>query len=76
MKNEVDRFTLEENIMTCWGVTEDIDLIIGAVNDMEIAPSDADDLVNTLIGLRGLSELRFKKLFDTLSHLIESGQFK
>ena len=62
--------------MTCWSVTDDLDLLINSVNDMEIAASDADDLVNTLMGIRSLSELRFKKLFETFEYLLKTAQLK
>ena len=62
--------------MTCWSVTDDLDLLINSVNDMEIAASDADDLVNTLMGIRSLSELRFKKLFETFEYLLKTEQLK
>ena len=53
-----DIFDFEQNIMKCWNVTDDIDLLIDAVCDGE---SSQDDLANALIGMKALYQMKFEK---------------
>ena len=65
------RFDLEEDIMSCWQVTEELKVILDALGhdpvfiDMDVAYSDK--LMNLLIGMRAMNELKFNKLFNTFS---------
>lgn len=62
MKDANDRFDLEQNIMKCWNVTSDIDLVYE--NVMERDEMTKDDIANALLGLRELYEMRFEKLWQ------------
>lgn len=67
------RFDLEEDILSCWQVTEELKVILDALGydplfkDMDAAYSDK--LMNLLIGMRAMNELRFNKLFSTFSEV-------
>lgn len=67
MKDATDRFDLEQNIMKCWSVTEDIYLLYENVMEKEMTK---DEISNVLLGLHQLYELKFNKLFDNFETLV------
>ena len=57
------RFDLEQEIMHCWNIVDDINLIYTThLDKRELTP---DELANILIGLKELYQLKFETLFDT-----------
>jgi hypothetical protein len=70
-----DRFDLENAIMQCWALTDDLDLIIEDVWEGSTEEPDIDEIGNALIGLQRLHALRMNKLFNVFSELVETGQF-
>jgi hypothetical protein len=66
-----DRFDLEQNIMQCWNVTDDIDLLYK--NVMEKNPS-TDEIANFLLGLKTIYHSKFEELFDNFGALVEEGK--
>jgi hypothetical protein len=68
-----DRFDLEQHIMKCWNVTEDIDLLNYNVLEKDMSK---DDISNFLLGLKTIYECKFNNLFDNFSELIENGTIK
>ena len=66
-----DRFDLEQNIMQCWNVTDDIDLLYK--NVMEKNPS-TDEIANFLLGLKTIYHAKFEELFDNFGALVEEGK--
>lgn len=68
-----DRFDLEQHIMKCWNVTEDIDLLNYNVLEKDISK---DEISNFLLGLKTIYNAKFDDLFDNLSKLIEEGKIK
>ena len=60
-----DRFDLEQDIMKCWNVTEDIDNFIAAREDMS-----EDQQLNYLIGLKHIYEVKFNNLWTTFESCI------
>lgn len=67
MKDATDRFDLEQNIMKCWSVTEDIYLLYENVMEKELTK---DQIANALLGLHQLYEMKFEKLFDNFETLV------
>lgn len=67
MKDSTDRFDLEQNIMKCWNVTEDIYLLYENVMEKELT---TDQIANALLGLHQLYEMKFEKLFDNFETLV------
>jgi hypothetical protein len=57
------RFELEQEILDCWGIVDDIDILLSGIKDKEIP---INNICNILIGLRDLYTLRFEKVLETL----------
>ena len=70
LKTTIDRFDLETQIMDCWSIINDIDLVFHA----EL--TDCDKTSNALLGLSSIGELKFKKLWKTYEELVHQGAFK
>jgi len=68
-----DRFELEQHIMKCWNVTEDIDLLNFNVLEKDISK---DEISNFLLGLKTIYNAKFEDLFDNFSKLLEDGKIK
>lgn len=66
---KVDRFDLEQDIMNCWNVTSDIELLYE--NVMERSPEmTTDEIANALLGLQTLYEMKFEKMFRHFESLV------
>jgi uncharacterized metal-binding protein len=72
MKN---RFDLEEELMKCWHVTDDIDLVCNLITDAEMPANTQDKVLNILIGMKTLYDARFNTVFSTLEELIKQRYF-
>lgn len=66
-----DRFDLEQNIMSCWGVVEDIE----AIYNTERLYNNQDDMMNALLGLKTLYQIKFEQLFAVFEHMIRQRKF-
>jgi hypothetical protein len=75
MKEGKDRFDLEDDIMKCWNVTEDLDMVLERVLDSpkfkNMPPELADKIANLLIGMKELYEMRFERLWETFESMIK-----
>jgi hypothetical protein len=60
-----DRFDLEQEIMKCWNVCEDIEAFINVRDSM-----DEDRQLNYLIGLKAMYEVKFDTLWKTFESCI------
>ena len=71
-----DRFDLEQDIMKCWNVVEDIKLLNKYV--LEGTPEGGtlttDRIANYLLGLEAVYELKFQELWNTFSETIKTNQ--
>lgn len=67
----MNRFDLEQSIMSCWGTKEDISLI--SERFLEDEEMSKDSIFNALEGLAALHDLRCKKLFETFELMISTG---
>ena len=69
----IDRFDLEQEIMKCWNVTDDLDTFLHAYLD---GPEmSVDEVSNVILGLSALYQLKFQKLWDTFEQLLKNGGF-
>jgi hypothetical protein len=68
-----DRFDLEQDIMKCWNVTDDIDLLYRNVMERDLSK---DDIANALLGMKTLYEMKFDELFTHFETLIRDGSIK
>ena len=64
------QFHLEQQIMQCWNITDDIDLLYENVldGDHELTP---DEIANYLLGMKQMCEMRFHKLFRTFEKFLK-----
>lgn len=60
-----DRFDLEQNIMQCWNVTDDIQLYLDMYDNM-----DEDQKMNFLIGLKQMYQMKFERCFNSFEKCI------
>jgi hypothetical protein len=67
--NSKTRFDLEQEIMGCWGVVDEIDLLIYEILEKEMSTDDAS---NFLLGLKTIYQAKFERLFDTFEHVISN----
>lgn len=67
-----DRFDLEQRIMDCWHIIEDIKEVNEAICEGNVS---TDEAVNILLGIEQLYNLRFDKLFRTFETLIRKDAF-
>jgi hypothetical protein len=69
----VDRFDLEQDIMKCWNITDDIDLLNFNVLEKDMTK---DEISNFLLGLKTIYQCKFENLFDNFSELVKNGKIK
>lgn len=61
-------FDLEQNIMKCWSVTDDIDTLLK--NVMENPKLSTDDIANVLLGMKTLYHMKFEECFDSFETFV------
>jgi hypothetical protein len=62
MKKMSDKiFDLEQQIMDCWHVVDDLKILTESVLEREMTK---DNIANITLGLETLYQLKFEKLFD------------
>lgn len=63
------RFDLEKQILDCWHIVDDLELLEELILDGD--PS-VDELANLVLGLKSLYRLKFEKCFNTFENCIKS----
>ena len=75
-----DRFDLEQQIMDCWSVVDDINTVyeyFGDHPDMAGCPAKVEDeMMNLLLGMKTMYQVKFDKLFRIFEQLVHQGEFK
>jgi len=68
-----DRFDLEQQILDCWKITDEIQLLNKNVLEGKVHGDEMnkDEISNFLLGLQSIYELKFDQLFDTFSKLVQ-----
>jgi hypothetical protein len=64
-----DRFDLEQNIMQCWNVCDDIQLYLDMYDNM-----DEDQRMNYLIGLKQMYQMKFERTWDNFEQCVRTRQ--
>lgn len=59
---------MEQKIMDCWAVVEDMKVLYEALLDKDLSQERA---ANVLLGLQELYDLKFQNLFDNYTQLIK-----
>ena len=75
MRNKMDRFDLETEIMSVWNTEQDLDTILYRLMDSSDGPCSEDDIANMLLGLKELHKSRCLKLWDVFETMITDGCF-
>lgn len=68
-----DRFDLEEQIMDCWGVVDDIKTVYSSGDNREVSE---DEMMNALVGLQTIYQMKFEKLYQTFELMVSQGVFE
>ena len=64
MSNNI--FDLEQQIMDCWKVTDDIELIANhLVRELDVDAITADTIVNKYFSVKELYEIKFDQMWKT-----------
>ena len=62
-------FDLEQEIMKCWNITDDLDVVtqhfVDSPDWKDIAAKVCDALMNKYSGIKELYDVRFQRLWDT-----------
>ena len=74
MTQKYDRFNLEAEIMSGWNTKDDLESITSRMMD-DPDPMSEDDIVNVLIGLIELHDIRCKKLFNVFETMVKERRF-
>jgi hypothetical protein len=64
-----DRFDLEQNIMQCWNVCDDIQLYLDMHDNM-----DEDQRLNYLIGLKQMYQMKFERCWNSFEQCVSTRQ--
>lgn len=62
-----DRFDLEQNIIQCWNVCDDIQLLLDSWDKL-----DEDQKLNYLIGLKQMYQLKFERAWDNFEVCVQT----
>ena len=62
---------LEQPIMDCWSVCDDLETMYRQIGDGERDPTQ-DELINALIGMRQLYQWKFGQLFYKYEQVLEA----
>jgi hypothetical protein len=63
-----DRFDFEQQIMKCWGITEELNLLNKCILEKDMSK---DEISNFVLGLETIYEHKFQELFDQFEYLIK-----
>jgi hypothetical protein len=69
----MDRFDLEQSILQCWNVCDDIDLLYENVMEKDMS---VDDIANALLGMKTLYQMKFDKCFNCFETLVSNKDIK
>ena len=64
------RFKLEEKILNCWNVIDDIKAVYTAHQD--IRALSVDEMSNVLMGIEHLYQIKFESLFKSLEDHLQA----
>jgi hypothetical protein len=71
-----DRFDLEQDIMYCRNIIDDIDMLYENVCDKFDMPAETvDRIANILLGMKELYEMRFDRLEDTFCQAYQLNKY-
>ena len=68
-----NRFDLEQDIMNCWSIVDDIKELNRCMLDRRKLTED--EVSNYLLGLETIYQVKFERLFETFEMLIRKNAF-
>ena len=66
-----NRFDMEQEIMTCWNICEDLDTVMEGVLERDMS---TDQITNVLLGMKELYHLKFEKLWESFEAMTHESQ--
>ena len=72
----MDRFDIEQAIMSVWSIDQDIDNLLWKLMDSPEGPMTEDDLANYLIGIQQILNVRCERLFDVYAQTFKLDQYR
>lgn len=69
-----NRFDLEQSILNCWHVVDDIDILYK--NVCENDELSKDDIANVLLGMKTIYNMRFDETFRQFEDCIKNQEIK
>jgi hypothetical protein len=66
---EFNRFDMEQQLMSCWGVVDDMKVVTEEVLEGDY---DRDKVANMLLGMEALYDAKFNKLFAMFENGVTS----
>ena len=63
-----NQFDLEQQILSCWHVTDDLKLVYDAVIEGNMSN---DDIANALLGMQTVYNLKFDQCFKTFEEFLK-----
>lgn len=64
------QFDLEQRIMQCWQIVDDVEVLYTQILDAPRKPTD-DEIANVLLGLQQLYDMKFYNLFSTFEKFLK-----
>lgn len=61
------RFDLEQEILQCWGVTTDIDVLYNSISNKDLTKEQICELLKAI---KILYDLKFESMFNTFESVI------
>ena len=72
-----DRFLLEQKLLDCWHVTDDINTVAEYIGENpDIPAKERDLLLNMLVGMQELYHLKFNSTLDLFGELVQNRTIK
>ena len=69
-----DRFDLEQEIMHCWNIVDDIKNLNRCMLDRR--KMTEDEISNYLLGLETIYNIKFERLFETFEMCLKAKEFR
>ena len=66
-----NRFDLEQEILACWHVTNDVNLLYAHVMEKDMTK---DEIANVLLGIKSIYDMKFEKMWDTFENCVHNSE--
>ena len=66
----MEAIDLEDEIMSVWSTTDDIDTLLYRYLESSAGPLSEDDISNTLLGIKALHDQRCQRLWDAFEKVL------